>query len=88
MLVVHSDTHGKDGRALVHKTPHRETDECWMIEPVTQGNVTVGYKLRKSQDRHKNKYLVSRRRRDGTWWVDVTDQGIGAEDFLWRITKI
>ncbi|XP_063683403.1 uncharacterized protein LOC134817951 isoform X2 [Bolinopsis microptera] len=88
MLVVHSDTHGKDGRALVHKTPHRETDECWMIEPVTQDNVTVGYKLRKSQDRHRNKYLVSRRLRgDGTWWVDVTDKGVGAEDFLWRITK-
>ena len=84
MLVVHSDTHGDDGRALVHNTPHRETDECWMIEAVTEGNVTLGYRLRKSQDRHRNKYLVSRRKRDGsTFWVDVTGD-VGAAT-VWQI---
>jgi hypothetical protein len=84
MLVVHSDTHGEDGRALVHSTPHREGDECWIFEAVTEGNVTVGWKLRKSQDRHKNKYLVSRVKKDGrTFWVDVTDD-YGAAT-LWKI---
>ena len=84
MLVVHSDEVGQDGRALVHTTPHRESDECWMFEAVNEGNVTVGYRLRKFLDRHKDKYLVSRRKRDGsTFWVDVTAD-FGAAT-LWQI---
>ena len=81
MLVVFDDRHEDDGRVLVHDTPHSKANECWMIEYVNKKNKSFGCRLRKTQDRHKNKYLVSRRQRDeATFWVDVTED---VEDATW-----
>ncbi|XP_063682348.1 uncharacterized protein LOC134817150 [Bolinopsis microptera] len=81
MLVVLNDNHGDDGRALVHDTPHSKANECWMIEYVNKKNKSFGCRIRKTQDRQKDKYLVSRRQRDmATFWVDVTEN---IEDATW-----
>ena len=84
MLVVFDDMHGDDGRVLVHDTLHSKANECWMIEYVNKKNKSFGCRLRKTQDKYKDKYLVSRRQRDeATFWVDVTEDVEDAT--LWKI---
>ena len=84
MLVVLNDKHGDDGRALVHDTPHSKANECWEIEYIDNENKRFGCRIRKTQDIHINKYLVSRRQRDdATFWVDVTEDVEDAT--LWKI---
>ncbi|KAL5271978.1 hypothetical protein ACHWQZ_G000241 [Mnemiopsis leidyi] len=81
-LAVHSDQRANgDGRAITHKTPHKEEDESWIVE-AAEG----GYKLKKAQGRHVGKYLVAGEKRDGsTFWADVTDDASAAS--LWDIVK-
>ena len=87
MLVVLNDKHGDDGRALVHDTPHSNANECWEIEYIDNENKSLGCRIRKTQDRQKDKYLVSRRQRDeATFWVDVTEDVEDAT--LWKIDKL
>ncbi|XP_063682349.1 uncharacterized protein LOC134817151 [Bolinopsis microptera] len=87
MLVVLNDRHGDDGRAIVHETPHSKANECWMIEYIDNENKSLGCRIRKTQDRQKDKYLVSRRQRDdATFWVDVTEDA--ADATLWKIDQL
>ena len=49
MLTSYDDTRDNgDARVIVHSTPLEADDECWMIEGVTQGEITK-YTIKKSQ---------------------------------------
>ena len=89
MLVVDISTQDSEARALVLDTPdHDEVDECWMIEEVImEKGFPVGYKIMKSQGRHKNKYLFAGVDRDEeSFWVSVTDRTDA--DILWFIDLV
>ena len=90
-VLVHNTPHSKaiDGcdssKFLLEETSPltmvNKANECWMIEHVNKKNKSFGCRLRKSQDKQKDKYLVSRRQRDeATFWVDVTED---VEDATW-----
>ena len=89
MLVVDISTQDSEARALVLDTPdHEEVDECWMIEEeIMEKGFPVGYKIMKSQGRHKNKYLFAGVDRDKeSFWVSVTDRTDA--DILWFIDLV
>ncbi|KAL5263295.1 hypothetical protein ACHWQZ_G008622 [Mnemiopsis leidyi] len=88
MLVVHSDDRQSgNGRAMVHNAGHNLADECWVIVSVEEQGVSQGYTIMKSQNRHKDKYLIATEPRsfssNDKFWADVTDNEDANK--LWNI---
>ena len=81
LAVRGDDVAGGNGRAMVHKTPSFDEDECWVVEAAKGG-----YKLKKAHGFHEGKYLIAgEKREESSFWVYATDDTSKAT--LWEIIR-